>query len=270
MKPNFLEGHAYVRKADIHAHFRGQEQGGIITPKAVPAVFLVTGQSGEQHGYQDGWLEDGTFRYFGEGQIGDMEFVRGNKAVRDHAIDGKDLHLFEDQGDGTLVYVGQFLCDGYDVLRAPDREGMERDAIAFRLVDADPDSETIEAAEKALEGKSLDELREIAKSDGAKSGKGKKGSASTVYERSEAVKRYVRARANGTCEGCEEAAPFVDKKGEPYLEPHHTQRLADGGPDDPANVIAVCPTCHRHVHSGNDGEQFNAELKKKLAIIEPA
>ena len=30
----------------------------------------------------------------GKAQKDDMLFVRGNKAIRDHAADGKDLHLF--------------------------------------------------------------------------------------------------------------------------------------------------------------------------------
>jgi 5-methylcytosine-specific restriction protein A len=270
MRPHFLKGHTYVRKADIHSRFGGQEQGGIITPTSVPAIFLVTGSSGAQHGYQDGWQEDGSFRYFGEGQVGDMDFVRGNRAVRDHAVEGKDLHLFENQGNGTLEYLGQFLCDGYDIVRAPDREGDERDAIAFSLVDSSPSTQTLSEAAAAVADKSLDELRAIAKSDGAKSGQGKKGSPPTVYERSEAVKRYVRARAAGSCEGCGDPAPFLDKQGQPYLEPHHTERLADGGPDHPENVIALCPNCHRRVHSSADGEEFNSSLRAKLGVIESA
>ena len=38
--------------------------------------------------------QHGVFLYIGEGQKDDMLFVQGNKAIRDHAADGKDLHLF--------------------------------------------------------------------------------------------------------------------------------------------------------------------------------
>jgi hypothetical protein len=61
------------------------------------------------------------------------------------------------------------------------------------------------------------------------------------------VKAYVLRRANGCCEACGEEAPFVRKDGTPYLEPHHTRRVADGGPDHPAWVAAICPTCHRQI-----------------------
>lgn len=73
------------------------------------------------------------------------------------------------------------------------------------------------------------------------------------YQRSEAVRRYVLARAGGTCECCSDPAPFVRADGSPYLEPHHTRRLSDGGPDDPRFVAGICPTCHRHIHYGQGG-----------------
>ncbi len=34
--------------------------------------------------------------FFGEGQVGDTQFARGNIAVREHAVTGRELHLFED------------------------------------------------------------------------------------------------------------------------------------------------------------------------------
>jgi hypothetical protein len=57
-----------------------------IPPDGAPFIFLFTGESGNQYGYQDGWKDDDTFEYTGEGQRGPMEFVRGNRAIRDHVI----------------------------------------------------------------------------------------------------------------------------------------------------------------------------------------
>jgi 5-methylcytosine-specific restriction protein A len=51
----------------------------------------VSGEGGEQHGYADGWSADGLFLYTGEGQQGDMAFVRGNAAIRDHIDNGKEV-----------------------------------------------------------------------------------------------------------------------------------------------------------------------------------
>ena len=90
----FVQGEVY-RRRDLHKQFGGQQQGGISTPSRHPIVLLFTGEAGEQHGYRDGWSNDGVFLYTGEGQHGDMQFSRGNLAIRDHAQQGRDLHLFE-------------------------------------------------------------------------------------------------------------------------------------------------------------------------------
>ena len=86
-----------------------------------------------------------------------------------------------------------------------------------------------------------------------------------VKKRSEAVRVFVRRRADGTCEACGSPAPFTDRNGWPYLEAHHIYRRADEGPDHPDSVIALCPNCHRRVHPGQDGDRFNRQLALQLA-----
>jgi 5-methylcytosine-specific restriction protein A len=51
--------------------------------------------------------------------------------------------------------------------------------------------------------------------------------------------------------------------GRPDRHVHHLHRRSDGGADDPENVIALCPNCHRRVHHGRDSEEFNQELIRK-------
>ena len=97
----FNAGEAY-RRRDLHSRFGGQRQGGISTPKKYPFIFLFTGLTGEHYGYHDEWTQEGSFIYTGEGQIGDMEFVRGNAHVRDSISQGKDLHLFEYVAKGIV------------------------------------------------------------------------------------------------------------------------------------------------------------------------
>jgi hypothetical protein len=77
-RQTFEVGKIYHRQRDIHQAFGGQKRGGLSTPGGCPFVFLFTGESGEQFGYSDGWRPDGIFAYTGEGQNGDMTFVRGN------------------------------------------------------------------------------------------------------------------------------------------------------------------------------------------------
>nr|WP_241430298.1 hypothetical protein [Vibrio sp. 624788] len=73
----FNVGQIYNRRADIHGHYKGQQYGGIATPAAHPYVFIFTSDAGEEFGYSDGFSADGTFRYTGEGQVGDMQMVKG-------------------------------------------------------------------------------------------------------------------------------------------------------------------------------------------------
>lgn len=91
----------------------------------------------------------------------------------------------------------------------------------------------------------------------------------TEYSRSNAVTDYVKARADGSCEGCGEPAPFVSKTGDPYFHAHHIDELSDGGSDKPSTVIALCPNCHYRVHHGEDGNEYNERLSDDLREIEP-
>lgn len=117
--------------------------------------------------------------------------------------------------------------------------------------------------DKVLQIASLQELRARAQEE-AKNKIKKKVRMTTHRVRSRAVHAYVLGRANGLCEGCGSPAPFMTPRNTPYLEPHHTTRLADDGPDAPSDVIALCPTCHSRVHRGVDGERYNARLLKKV------
>ena len=269
-------GRTYFRK-DLLELYGGQLQGGIWTPQEFPVVFLFSGTNGKIYGYEDGWQEQ-VFKYTGEGQKGDMTFRAGNKAIRDHRENGKDLLLFTDLGKGKGVrYEGLFECasakfeDGLDKLRN------QRKIIVFDLVRVhsaaltEKVEDTVEGPPTTLPTISLDDLRASAyaavdPSRGAvRTGETKR----TWYERSRAVRDFVLARANGICEACDQPAPFQRKSdGSPYLEPHHTTRLADEGLDHPKTVGAICPTCHRRIHSGIDGDAWNQQLRERLAAKE--
>jgi 5-methylcytosine-specific restriction enzyme A len=132
----FVRGQVYHRRSDIHARYGGQEQGGISTPRNHPYIFLFSSDSGEQHGYQDGWLDAdrGLFRYSGQGQRGDMHMLRGNAAIRDHTKNGKELHLFEKVSNGRYRYAGEMAYLRHEIEeRVVDTEGRTRTAIVFTL-----------------------------------------------------------------------------------------------------------------------------------------
>ncbi|OOG75568.1 HNH endonuclease [Sinorhizobium sp. A49] len=264
MSWGFERGRIYNRRADIHGRFNGQQRGGIVTPAEHGVIIIFTGEEGEVHGYSDRWRDDGVFEYFGEGQLGDMVMQKGNRAIAEHAAQGKSILLFKILPKG-VEFEDEMICEGYQTRRAPDRAGNMRDAFVFELRPIDNVTTVVDGIPPTTDN--LEELRKRAFA-AAVATPAKYTSTASVFERSRDVRDYVVARAKGDCEGCQQPAPFLRVNGIPYLEPHHIRRLSDGGPDDPRFVIALCPNCHRRVHSGADGKGYNARLLSTMKAIE--
>ena len=254
-----------IKRAKIHEEFGGNPQCGISSSGQVDAVFLFTGDHGNDP-YEDVWISETEFEYSGQGRRGDQTFNRSNPNgranddLKNHAEYSKDVHLFEKsvEDDSIVVYLGQLEYVDHDFKQRDDADGNSRREIRFelRLVDSEP---------SANESVVLDEetLRELAEAsstmDSTSSGRGGRS-----YRTSRFVREYALDWAEGYCQGCEEEAPFKTLDGDPYLEVHHVFRRADGGPDHPDAVIALCPNCHSKRHYGRHGDQFNRELIQKL------
>lgn len=270
----FEVGKEYRRQPEIHGVYGGQRQGGISTPKGRPLIFLFTSKAGGQHGYRDEFKE-GIFFYTGEGQVGDMAFIGGNRAIVNHKEDRKTLHIFESSRRGYVRYMGQADCIGCHHEERPDRNGALRQALVFHLdLDSSPESSIIKDAPAFYDvghveppkNYSLAQLREAALPKAVRTAE-PQTRMRVAYYRAEAIRRYALARARGNCEGCAKPAPFSSAQG-PYLECHHLHRVADGGPDHPKNVIALCPNCHRRAHYARDAAGFNAKLVGIVQAVE--
>lgn len=271
--PAFKAGQIYDRRTDLHEPYGGTWQGGIAVSGHAPVIFLFTGSSGERYGYRDHFDSDGVLYFTGEGQRGDMVFARGNLALRDHSLTGKAVHVFETLGKGKgQRYVGEFVCEDYQTMDGMDVDGAKRQIIIFHLVPINAIDIPGEQGSQEKAGLTLAELRQsaLAASKGVVAGPGGKQAVRMVYERSKAVREYVLERAEGRCELCESAAPFLRVDGTPYLEPHHTTRVSDGGPDHPRFVGALCPSCHREVHFGAEAVKKNRVLQERLLALEPS
>jgi hypothetical protein len=130
-------GHVLTRR-ELQQRYGGAPFGGIEPSRSTPNVLLFTDPAnGEKHGYFDGWADDGCFHYTGEGQHGDQRFREGNKAVRDHAAEGRSLRLFRANGP-EVTYLGAFMTDTerpYYFTDAPETGGGPlRTVIVFRLL----------------------------------------------------------------------------------------------------------------------------------------
>ncbi len=133
-----LEIGAAIKRTELHRRFGGRRQGGIGPSAQSPSVFIFSDPaSGLEHGYRDGWSDDGTFHYTGEGQRGDQQFTHGNRAIRDHGDERRSLRVFDGTG-GEVTYVGEFELPAVDPWYHDDAPqtggGPLRQVIIFRLL----------------------------------------------------------------------------------------------------------------------------------------
>jgi 5-methylcytosine-specific restriction endonuclease McrA len=113
-----------------------------------------------------------------------------------------------------------------------------------------------------------DLIRKIENKKGRQQGKNKRPAynppSRPSYDRCEYVKKYVYERAKGSCELCGQLAPFNSKAdyGErPYLDSHHIEWLANGGPDTIDNSVALCPNCHMKMHHNANSKSLEKDIK---------
>ncbi len=284
--PRFVPGQLYRRRA-LHAKYGGSYQSGISFSAKAPVVFIFTGESGHQYGYRDGWQDDGTYRYTGEGQSGEMTFTRGNRAIRDHREDGRSLYLFSRVKKPTrhVTFIGELTYTSHDLVPGvPDREGNPRTAIVFELTPAATVDKFTPEPEEEPE-KYDDQLPPADPLETQISAFNQLGYvaenaptyrfASTPPARPDsrfgrATRTFVLRRAKGHCEGCGLEAPFLRMDGSPYLEPHRVDLGSDLELAGPESVVALCPNCHRRTHFGEDGRIYNDQLIARLATVKPS
>ena len=92
-------------------------------------------------------------------------------------------------------------------------------------------------------------------------------SGKTAFERLASVIEWVLQEAEGDCELCTNPGPFLKPNGERYLEVHHVIRLVNSGADTVTNAVALCPNCHRKLHSGKDAMEATEKLYAQVARL---
>jgi 5-methylcytosine-specific restriction protein A len=160
------------------------------------------------------------------------------------------------------------------------RDSVEARAAAVRaltdtyFVDADPAALLSELglsspsvgspAEAALSAQAAEYRRLCAGADvfwtGRDSARANRTSADPI--RSDAARQAVLLRSEGGCEnpGCTGDIQDLTDSGDPILEVDHIHDLALGGPDDPVQMIALCPNCHAIKTRGQTREELRPML----------
>lgn len=126
----FIPKQIYKRSL-LHDQYGGSRQSGISPTANYPWIFIFSGAAGKQHGYKDRWENKNVFSYTGEGQVGDMEFTRGNLALRDHLQNGKRVFLFEYVQTGQVMFITELTFIDADYFETHDRSGDLRIGIKF-------------------------------------------------------------------------------------------------------------------------------------------
>jgi 5-methylcytosine-specific restriction protein A len=80
--------------------------------------------------------------------------------------------------------------------------------------------------------------------------------------RSAAARQAVLLRSEGRCENpsCTGDIDDLTDSGDPILEIDHVHDLAQGGPDNPVQMIALCPNCHAIKTRGSTRERLHQIL----------
>jgi len=253
--------------------FKCSSQGGMRRSHNTNSLVLVSDHT--KSIYEDKWLDD-IFHYTGMGLTGNQSITfHQNKTVAESKTNGVHLFLFEVFEEGRYIFIGEVeLADEPYIDKQPDIKNTVRDVYIFPLkvkgIDRPPvlKKELLERKEELIRKKvhklSLEELEFRTRFSYKESSR--REVLSAVFERDQNVSEYAKRRANGICQLCNQPAPFRNLDGEPHLESHHIERLADDGLDIIENTVALCPNCHRKMHILNLPADV-AILKNKMLIV---
>jgi 5-methylcytosine-specific restriction protein A len=168
--------------------------------------------------------------------------------------------LTRDSGEARVAVVGAILQTYFpdtDYVELLEDVGLSDAGIAAEAGDADDDVYSQSPLEEAYR-----RLCGVADLHRARRGGRRVARTSESPVRSAAARRAVLMRSGGQCENprCAQLAPDLTDSGDPILEIDHIHELALGGPDDPAQMIALCPNCHAIKTRGRSRVQLRSVL----------
>lgn len=252
---DLIVGSKYTNN-DICNAFLCSPQGGMRRSKRTNTLVLISNHI--KSIYDDRWFDNKLY-YIGMGSKGSQS-LKGNQNITlyESNTNGIDVHLFEVFKNKVNTYMGRVqLADKPFQEKQDDVDEQLRKVWVFPLQLIDEGKPVrMDEMEKAFQDEfnesrqlSIEELKD--RINKAAKQPGSRESISRVFQRSPFIKDFTLRRASGACELCNQKAPFNKPNGDPYLEVHHIHQLADGGEDTTENAVALCPNCHRMMHSLN-------------------
>ena len=251
--------------------FKCSTQGGMRRSHKTNTLVIVSNHV--KSIYSDRWYGN-KLHYTGMGSSGEQSLnFSQNKTLNESNVNNIEVHLFEVFELRQYTYQGVMAYNGKAYQeKQTDIDGNQRNVWMFplRLKDNMPIKindlvikKLQQIKQKTFKKLNTRQIKRLAES--------KKETVQSYriiqtksIDRDEYIKLYALQRAKGICQLCEKPAPFIKKDGSPYLEVHHINYLANGGSDTIDNVAAICPNCHRKIHSLE--KQKDIDKLKKLAI----
>lgn len=238
----------------IMEHFKCDGQSGMRKSNRTNSLVLIAKHINNL--YDDKWIGN-VLHYTGEGLEGDQEITRQNKTLYNSRNTDIKVYLFEVFEEGKYIYQGEVELaeDPYQTDELDVKHNMRK---VWKFPIQRKDKKSPEAIEEEVIKKNEEKREKKAKKstnkqiiERLKNVDGKPGTRKTIVqhkERNADVVEYTKRRSKGMCDLCKNEAPFKNKMQEPYLEVHHVITLAEGGPDQIYNTVALCPNCHRKMH----------------------
>ena len=103
-----------------------------VSSKNIVLVSVVN-RNNEGFVYHDCWIDEGVYSYSGEGRSGDQKFERGNLALKNAGITGKDIYLLVKFSTDEYYDKGKFGLIDYKYENEKDADGNLRKEIKFIL-----------------------------------------------------------------------------------------------------------------------------------------
>lgn len=132
----------YLARQPILTYQQVEEQFGIkitgfgrginVTPSKVILISSISKADGN-FVYHDKWTSDGEYIYSGEGKTGDQAMSKGNLAIKNASLDGKEIHLFVKFSPKDYYYQGKFELVSYTYEDEKGENGYTRKEYKFRL-----------------------------------------------------------------------------------------------------------------------------------------
>lgn len=260
---------AIISNEILISTFRCSTQGGMRRSHTTNTLVIISNHV--KSVYDDRWIGD-IFHYTGMGQYGhqDLRFAQ-NKTLNESPISKVKIHLFEVFKARQYTYIGEvFLVDNAYQEQQYDAHKKLRNVWVFPLQLSTGNAPQIPVSsllsafkekEKRVKKFSDAEIEDNARRTQTVS-VDRRHTDAPYYLRSVWVAEFAKRRSKGNCELCTKPAPFMRKNGEPYLETHHINWLANGGADSIENTVALCPNCHRRMHILNHLKDIKTLQKK--------